>query len=503
MTATADLQPARRWRAAGLAVVAGLAAAAGQAPLGWWWLALAGHTLLCWLVAGAARPALAFRLAWLGGAVHFGAALSWIVEPFLVDIARHGWMAPFAVLLMAGGLALFWGGAGWLAARLCQGRAGRALAFAGLLTLAEWLRGVVFTGFPWALAGHVWIDTPVVQLAAVTGPDGLSLLLLLAAALPVAMGRAGLPVSAMLVAGVWAWGTSRMAEPVPPRASPVMVRLVQPDAEQTVKWDASLARQHFDTLLDLTRRPAAASPDLVIWPETSVPYLLDRASGALVEIAEAGGSAPVAIGIQRTDGDRRGWNSMAVIGPGGEVQALYDKHHLVPFGEYVPAGDFLARTFGIVAFAAQEGFGYSAGTGPQVIDLGARLGRFLPLICYEAVFPEDLRAAPGRADWIMQITNDAWFGTLTGPWQHLAQARLRAVEQGLPLARAANTGVSAMIDAHGRITAILTLGERGVLDAELPGALPATPYSRNGEWPVFVALALLIATGVALGRHRA
>ncbi|MDZ4096473.1 MAG: apolipoprotein N-acyltransferase, partial [Paracoccaceae bacterium] len=185
----------------------------------------------------------------------------------------------------------------------------------------------------------------------------------------------------------------------------------------------------------------------------------------------------------------RGYNSMAVIGAGGATMALYDKHHLVPFGEYMPFGDLAADVFGLKAFAAQTGNGYSAGPRAAVLDLGPRLGRVLPLICYEAVFPQDLRAAPTRADWILQITNDAWFGTLTGPYQHLAQARLRAIEQGLPLVRVANTGVSAVIDARGRIVAQIPLGQAAYLDAALPGALTAPPYARWGEGPVLLMLA--------------
>jgi apolipoprotein N-acyltransferase len=181
------------------------------------------------------------------------------------------------------------------------------------------------------------------------------------------------------------------------------------------------------------------------------------------------------------------------------VVQLYDKHHLVPFGEYIPFGDLAFDLFGLSAFAAQQGAGYSAGPGAVVLDLGPTLGSILPLICYEAVFPQDLRAASrtglGRADWILQITNDAWFGKLTGPWQHLAQARLRAIEQGLPLLRAANTGVSAVIDARGRVVAEIPLGMRAFVDAALPPALPPTPYARFGDWPL---LLLLAGLGAAL-----
>ncbi|MBD3766142.1 MAG: apolipoprotein N-acyltransferase, partial [Rhodobacterales bacterium] len=179
---------------------------------------------------------------------------------------------------------------------------------------------------------------------------------------------------------------------------------------------------------------------------------------------------------------------------------VYDKHHLVPFGEYMPAGDLAYGMFGIAAFAAQQGAGYSPGPGARVLDLGGALGRVLPLICYEAVFPQDLHAAPERADWILQVTNDAWFGRWSGPFQHLAQARLRAVEQGLPLIRVANTGVSAVIDARGRVLRALPLGEAGFLDAALPAALPAPPHARWGDGPLVLLLAGL-GLGLAVRRR--
>jgi apolipoprotein N-acyltransferase len=223
-----------------------------------------------------------------------------------------------------------------------------------------------------------------------------------------------------------------------------------------------------------------------------VPFLLDLNPEIPGLVAEAGQGAQVAFGFQRVEG-LRAWNSLAVIDPQGQIAAVYDKHHLVPFGEYIPFGDLAHDLFGLSAFAARQGQGYSAGPGPRLLDFGAPLGRALPLICYEAVFPRDVAAAPDRPDWLLQVTNDAWFGTLTGPYQHLAQARLRAVEQGLPLVRVANTGVSALIDARGRLLAQIPLGQMGALDVTLPGALPPTPFARWGEAPVLLLLAGLAA----------
>lgn len=476
------------WSAHGAAFGLGAVAAAGQAPLGFWWMALPAYAAMTLLVVQAPGPRVAALRAFWAGTGHFALALSWIVEPFLVDAPRNGWMAPFALVLMSGGLALFWAAAGGLAALTRR----PALGFAAALAGAEMLRGHIFTGFPWALPGHIWIDTPVSQAAAVVGGYGLTLATLALAALPVALGWRGTATAGVLVGLAWAGGLWRLAEIVPPGPGAPVVRLVQPATAQSDKWDADLARATFDRLLQMTRAPAGIRrPDLVVWPETSVPYLLDRSPGVVREIAAAGMGAPVAVGVQRSDGVRRYWNSLAVIAPDGQVAALYDKFHLVPFGEYLPLGEFLWNRFGIAALAASEGNGYSAGPGPAVLDLGPALGRVLPLICYEAIFPGIPRAAPERPGWMVHITNDAWFGKLSGPYQHLALSRLRAIEQGLPLVRVGNTGISTVIDARGRMGAVMPLGYRGFIDAALPPPDPPTPYSRTGEVPTLLLLALL------------
>ncbi|MEJ1993159.1 MAG: apolipoprotein N-acyltransferase, partial [Maritimibacter sp.] len=203
-------------------------------------------------------------------------------------------------------------------------------------------------------------------------------------------------------------------------------------------------------------------------------------------------------GVRRLDG-RRGYNSLVLFAPSGAAEQIYDKHHLVPFGEYTPLGDLAAR-FGFYGMAAKDGYGYSAGPGAQVLSLPGKLGKALPLICYEAIFPRDLRDAPERADWILQITNDGWFGSFSGPQQHLVQARFRAIEMGLPFVRAANTGVSAVIDAHGAVLAALPLGQAGKLDADLPGALPPSVYGKYGNIPV-VLLLIVAAAGLIVARR--
>lgn len=473
-------------RLAALAFGAGAIAAFGHAPLYLWPLTLLGMAALIHMVH--------LRGAWIGflGGFGYGAvALSWIVSPFLVEAETYAWMAPFALVFMAAGLGLFWALAAW-AARF-MGAAG----FAVSLTVVEYLRGHILTGFPWAMPGHVWISTPVAQLGAWVGPTGLTLILLLMAAGLARLRPIPAILSALALAGTWAIGLGVLAEPLPAPGGAVL-RLVQPNAAQSLKWDPDQARHYLEVLL--AHSGAEGRPDLVIWPETALPYLLERHSELAPMIAAAAKGAPVAIGAQREDGARF-WNSLTVIAPDGQLGPRYDKHHLVPFGEYIPLGDLAFRVFGLSAFAAQEGAGYSAGSGPALLDFGAKLGKALPLICYEAVFPQDVNAAPGRADWLLQITNDAWFGTLSGPFQHADQARMRAIEQGLPLVRVANTGVTAVYDARGRVLAELPFGTEAHLDTALPAALPPTLFSKAGEAPVLVLL--LGLAGFLIWRRKA
>jgi apolipoprotein N-acyltransferase len=483
------------WRRMVLAAGLGAVAALGQAPWGLWWATLAGLSALVWLLGRVPDRRGAFLTGLLAGAGYFGLGLSWIVEPFLIDIARHGWMAPFAVVFLAFGLGLFWAAAAGLALLFPRPALGFAVAFVAL----EWLRGVVFTGFPWAMVGHVWIDTPLDQVAALGGASALSLLTVLAAALPIQWRGKGAVGSVALLTAALGFGFWRLSQPLPEPGTATL-RLVQPNAEQSAKWDADRALEFLDRLLMLTAEGKPA--DLTIWPETAVPYMLEYAPDVAGMVVGASGGRPVAVGIQREEGERF-FNSLRVLEREGVETARYDKAHLVPFGEYIPFGDLAYDWFGLRAFAAQAGNSYSAGPGPQTLNLG-RFGKVLPLICYEAIFSRDVNAMPERADWMLQITNDAWFGVNTGPFQHFAQARLRAVEQGLPLIRVANTGVTAVADARGRVVEELPFGIMAALDTHVPGALPPTPYSRWGDGPVallLVGLALLAVAGRREASH--
>ncbi|WP_240722411.1 apolipoprotein N-acyltransferase [Poseidonocella sp. HB161398] len=438
-------------------------------------------------------------LGWMLATGYFLVALQWIVEPFMVDAARDGWMAPFAIVLMAGGLALFWAAAFWVSwGRPAPGTGDaprRALAAVLALSVAEMLRSVLFTGFPWALIGSVWVDHPIGQLASVWGTHGLTLFTgcLSVGVLTLSVWHASR--RALLLSGLavlaWCGGTlvgegmigRYDAMDLPPGP---MVRVIQPNETQSLKWKPEMIPVFWDRKLALTSSETGADPDIVVWPEVSLPYLLELGAGPDARVSEAAGGKPVIAGAQRFVGEELR-NALAVIGPGGQVEAVYDKFHLVPFGEYFPGGKLAAR-LGLAGLATDALGGFSPGPGSQLIDLGP-LGKVLPLICYEAIFPRHAgpRGLP-RPDWIVQITNDAWFGQMSGPQQHLDQARLRAIEQGLPLVRSANTGISAIIDPKGRIIASLALNTAGVIDRALPPATAPTLYSRFGNWPVIFAI---------------
>lgn len=484
------------WRGLALAFGAGAVAALGQAPFGLYPLTILGLGLGFALVLGASDPRRAASLAWALGTGYFALTFNWIVEPFLVDVVRHGWMAPFALVFLAGGLALFWGLAAWIAARLPAGP--RWLVLAAMLSAAELLRGWIFTGFPWGGPGAVWVDTWLASLAAVIGVYGLSALsFAFAAALST---KRWLPLGAAAMLILAAGFTTDRLTPTPAPTDQTL-RLIQINAPQHLKWERDHVMTFFERALALTRAaPEGAQPDLVIWPETSIPALLDQAPWMQAEAAAAAVPAPLIAGQQRRLGATY-TNALVLFSADGTAAQTYDKHHLVPFGEYVPLGN-LAGRLGIRGLAQREGFGYIPGPGPQLMDLPGGLGQVVPLICYEAIFPRDIAGAPGRADWLLQITNDAWFGNFSGPQQHLVQARFRAIEFGLPLARAANTGISAVIDAKGQVVAHLPLNEAGVLDVILPGTGAPTLYARVRDLPLILSILFAIIACVAWARAK-
>ncbi len=473
------------WLRFGLAIVAGLALALGQAPYTLPYPALVALPALLWLLQRARGWKGGFAIGWGAGLGYFGLTLSWIVEPFLVDAARYGWMAPFALGLMAAGIALFWG----LGFALAQARA-NALVLAGFWTLAELLRTYIFTGFPWALMAYNWVETPVIQAVSAVSVHGLGFLLVLAGGWLLHKRTALL--SLLIMAGLWGYGLYRLQTPI--EDTGLTVRLVQPNAVQARKWDPDYIPLFYQRQLTLSA--SVGKPDVVIWPEAAIAYLPDEQPIVRTQITTAA-QAPVILGARRRD-ENGVFNSLFLLNKDSSIAEVYDKYHLVPFGEYMPLQG-LAKRLGLKGLAEQMGPSNTPGSGPKILEAEG-LPPFLPLICYEAIFPQGITGP--RPAWLVQITNDAWFGARSGPYQHLAQARVRAIEHGLPLARAANTGISAMLDPLGRITASLPLGVDGYIDAPLPKPLPPTLLARWGQWPMIGGIVALLALGLSLGKAR-
>ena len=480
----------RKWTQFAVLALTGVAAGLGQAPFDLWFVTIAAFGLLFWLYPSLTAPRQSAFVLWSFGFGYFAFSLHWIVEPFLVDAARHGWMAPFALVMMAAGGGLFWAIAGWVAARIGPKR---SILLALALVAVEIARALIFTGFPWVLIGHIWISTDLAQLAAFGGPHLLSLVTvgsgLLVACLVNCRFMAGLAGLAALAA---LSVILRPEPPAPSRPDAPLVRLVQPNAPQDQKWDPALRDVFLNRMIALTSQGDV--PDLVVWPETSVPYMLGQIDDDMRVLTDAARGAPLIFGIQRRDLEGQFHNSLVVADAGGQVHSLYDKRHLVPFGEYIPGARLLGR-MGMQGLAGNLGVGFTPGTRSNIVDIPG-IGAAVALICYEGIFAEEI-TYDERPRLLLLITNDAWFGRSAGPRQHLAQARLRAIEHGLPMVRVANTGISAVFDGKGWNMGALPLNVDGALDVVLPPALPQTIYAQTGDWPIY-GFTLLFILGVIL-----
>jgi apolipoprotein N-acyltransferase len=386
------------------------------------------------------------------------------------------------------------GAAKWVALRWPSmgGRYCRLLLLAIAWTIAEWLRGHVFTGYAWNPLAHVWaFATPLLQGAALFGVYGLGLLTFMILAAPVAGWRASL--LALVVAGAAGFAGQAAMAPVDTAGDGPLVRIVQPNTPQAEKWRPENRAPQLAKLVEMSRRDGFDGLAAVIWPETAPPFVVQPGSAALLAMAKAvppGGYLLTGAARQTRNREDGVWNSLLVVDGEGEIVATYDKVHLVPLGEYIPFHKQLAPVSGAIGRGSFE-----VGESRVTLDL-PRLPSFSPIICYEVIFPAAVTGPGARPRWLLNVTNDAWFGLSSGPYQHLASARLRAVEEGLPMLRAANTGVSAVIDAYGRVLAALDMQREGVIDHRIPAAREPTPYGRWGDGALVVLL--LVATGSLL-----
>jgi apolipoprotein N-acyltransferase len=467
-------------------------------------------TGILWLADGNRSLRGAFALGWSFGFGFFVAGLYWIAIALLVDAARFWWLLPFAAMGLPALFAIYTG----LAFAACHLAGGggmrRVLAFAVAWTVAEYLRSTLFTGFPWNLVGYAWAGgfpgaPAVLQTTALWGIHGLSFLTVLVAALPAAfatpyLGRwrlfnfAPLLATVALITVMAGFGAVRLAGASNDKVEGVRLRLVQPSIAQSLKWDPSAAESNFRRHLSVSAMNSATPPTAIIWPEAAVPFLLSRDALArewVASVAPPGGL--VLTGAPRA-ADSAVWNSLYAIDGKGDVIATYDKAHLVPFGEYVPLRGILP-----ISKITPGMMDFSAGPGPRTLTLPG-LPPVSPLICYEVIFPHAVVDEANRPVWILNVTNDAWYGFSSGPFQHFAIARVRAIEEGLPLVRAANNGISAVIDPYGRIVNRLGLDDVGVVDASLPKPIAATPYARFGD-ATALGLVVLGLAGAAFRRR--
>jgi apolipoprotein N-acyltransferase len=433
-------------------------------------------SLLC-LIQAARGPTVAARRGWWFGLGLYVAGLYWITEAILIEAARFWCLVPLAVPGVAAVLALFTAAAAAVT-RLARPGWPAALTLAGAWVLTDLARQFVATGFPWNPLGSVWefpgtIGDIFIQPAALVGVHGLTFATVLLAASPLLSWR--WRASGVGVLLLWfAFGVVRLQQKPPP-APDVTVLLVQGNVAQGQKWDQALVVEIFRHYLNLTREAVAEAggrPAVVVWPETASPALLETDAPARELIAHAAGNNQALIGAVRFDASGRPRNSLFALQPDGAIEGIYDKAHLVPFGEYQP--DWLPLGVQVV-----PGGGFARGPGPRTLHLPG-LPPVGALICYEAIFPDQVIDQTDRPAWMINVTNDAWFGNSAGPRQHLAAARLRAVEEGLPLLRAANTGISAAFDARGHELARLGMRQTGVVAVRLPGALPTPFYPRVG-----------------------
>ncbi len=461
-------------------------------------LLLAVPGLLC-LIGGSRGAWTAARRGFWFGLGHHVFGLYWITEAILLESARYWWLVPFAVPALSALLALFIA-APCALARLAQPGWRRVLMLASAWTLFDLARQYVGTGFPWNSWGSVWaipggLGDAMIQPAAWVGTPGLTLATLLLAGSP-ALGRRGMAGAAAVLAGWAALGWVRLQEPEPPGPGLTAV-LVQGNVVQGQKWDRTTALATFERHLALTRQGVAAlggAPSVVIWPETSSVFLLQSDAAARQAIADAAAPARAAIigsltftaGAPSADPGNLPRNSLVAMAADSAIVGIYDKWHLVPFGEYAPSWVPLS----VQVVPGQFAFG----RGPETLHVPG-LPPFGAMICYETIFPAEVVDQSDRPDWLVNITNDAWFGNSTGPRQHLAAARLRAVEEGLPLMRAANTGISVGFDSRGRELGRLPMGVAGTLALPLPGRRPPTSFSRWGL--VLPGLLSLAGTGIA------
>lgn len=466
-------------------VFAGAFAVLMQAPFDFILAGFISFPILVWLLDGAApapsagalgRLKPAFQVGWWFGFGYFLAGLWWVGGAVMVESQTYAWALPFAIVGLPLVLAIYFGFATALARMLWTDGIGRIAALSFAFALAEWLRETLLTGFPWNPVGFGLMPVPLLmQSVGIVGVIGMNALAVFIFAMPALLaGRKNRFVGMAAAIGVLcahvAYGFYSMAREQSPEET-LQVRIVQPNIDLTEKWDESVRDRIFKSELSLSQQAPASGqkkPTLIVWPETSIPFLFQEHPNGLRMIGDMLDDGQILLaGVARTEGGGDStlyYNSIVSINDKGEIADAVDKVHLVPFGEYVPFEDFFEQ-IGINQFVSGP-MNFVAGANRHALMVPGGFSA-LPYICYEIIFPGLMIQPSPAKSFILNVTNDAWFGNTPGPYQHLRQAQIRAVETGLPVVRAANTGISAFIDEKGRILDALGLETRGVLDAEV------------------------------------
>jgi len=492
------------WRRVAVLVLLGALATLSLPPLGWLPVLLPALSGLVWVLDGIRTRRAAFAAGWWWAWAWFAIGFYWIGNAMLVDPERFAWMIPFATLGLGAVQAVFIGLATLVTHMSRAGGIFRVLVLAGAWTLMEWVRSWFLTGFPWNPLGSVWDAVPtVLQLASVIGVFGLCAFTILVFALPAVLAdfitkagrRTVVGLIFALLAGAVVFGALRLDAHPTELVPGIRLRLVQAAIAQRHMWRDDLRQSQLLDHVELTRGPGFDRITHVVWPETAAPFFLNldpQARALVASVAPPGGL--VLAGSPRITPQGAEpfglWNSLMAVDGAAQVLGIYDKAHLVPFGEYVPLRGLLP-----IAKLTAGGTDFSAGPGARTLALPG-LPPVGPFICYEAVFPGAVADPANRPQWLLTLTNDAWFGKSAGPHQHLAAGRMRAVEEGLPLVRSANSGISAIIDPLGRELHRLGLNQRGVLDGELPRPLAVTLYSRWGNIVPICLAGILLLLGV-------
>jgi apolipoprotein N-acyltransferase len=503
-----------------LAFLAGALGALALPPVGFFAVLFISFPILVWMLDGASGSPdrahsfglrSAFVTGWLFGFGYFTAGLWWLGNALLLEAEEFAWALPLAVLGLPAVLALFYGAATMLARLVWSDGMGRIAALAAGFGLAEWLRSFLATGFPWNAIGYAAMPIPLMmQSAAPLGLFGVSTLAVFVFSAPALLGTRkglgpGLLLAGLLFAAHLGYGAYVIQQPLPEGGKTVTVRLVQPVIDQVRKLENADRIDIFNQHLELSAQPVEPGnrqPDIIVWPETSIPFILTEHPDALARIADVLKDGQVLVtGAVRAEDLGAGqapryYNSVYVIDDKGQILSASDKVHLTPFGEYLPFEQLL-RSMGFDNLISLPG-GFSPASERMLLSLPSGLGLY-PLICYEIIFPDEIDIPAGKAGAIVNLTNDAWFGATPGPYQHFLQARVRAVETGLPLIRSANNGISAIVDRRGRIISGMALDLRGAADATF-GVVYASSWDNTDRSLNFWLVMLVVASAALISR---